>query len=144
MGLKFFDSMSVSTSEIARLGTSYSALLSNFGLQATLPFSIHFNCRRGLIPMAQWSGTSDRKYLAENVAAKTSSRDLNGTNVIGTHLNGAAFNLYFRNIRTLDAGEFSLIQMGCQITHLPLHLFCVSLFRIGRRWERREFGLSCP
>ncbi|XP_054824691.1 nudix hydrolase 8 isoform X2 [Prosopis cineraria] len=103
MGLKFFDSMSVSTSEIARLGTSYSALLSNFGLQATLPFSIHFNCRRGLIPMAQWSGTSDRKYLADNVAAKTSSRDLNGTNVIGTHLNGAAFNLYFRNIRTLDA-----------------------------------------
>ncbi|KAK4262567.1 hypothetical protein QN277_028114 [Acacia crassicarpa] len=103
MGLKFFDSMPVSTSEIGHFGTTYSALLSNFGRQATLPFSLHFNCRRGLILRAQRSGTSDHKYLADNVAAKTSSHNIKGINVKGTHLNGAAFNLYFRNIRILDA-----------------------------------------
>ncbi|XP_061337014.1 nudix hydrolase 8 isoform X2 [Gastrolobium bilobum] len=104
MELKFFSSNSVSTSEVAHVGRSYSTLLNSFRHKVGVRFSTQFKCRRGLF--LRTYGASDNTYLADNafissvgsdnLAAETSSHHING-------INGSTSSFYSRNLRVLDA-----------------------------------------
>ncbi|KAL9326743.1 hypothetical protein ACSQ67_007388 [Phaseolus vulgaris] len=104
MDLKPFSSSSVSTSDVANVGRSYSTLISGFRHKVGVKLSSHFKCRRGLF-LRTYSG-SDNAYFTnkvvsssvgqDNLAAETSSRRINGTN-------GSSASFYHRNLRVLDA-----------------------------------------
>ncbi|BAT75815.1 hypothetical protein VIGAN_01373800 [Vigna angularis var. angularis] len=104
MELKSFSSSSVSTSDVARVGRSYSTFISTFRHKVGVKFSTHFKCRRGLF-LRTYSG-SDKAYFTnevvsssvgqDNLAAETNFRRINGTN-------GSTSSFYYRNLRVLDA-----------------------------------------
>ncbi|KAG4933208.1 hypothetical protein JHK87_047210 [Glycine soja] len=104
MELKSFSSCSVSTSEVAHVGRSYSTLISSFRHKVGVRFSTHFQCRRGLFLTTYCA--SDNTYLTDkavissvgqdNFAAETSSHRINGTN-------GSISRFYSTNLKLLDA-----------------------------------------
>ncbi|KAK7386265.1 hypothetical protein VNO78_26377 [Psophocarpus tetragonolobus] len=104
MELKSFSSSSVSTSDVAHVGRSYSTFISFFRHKVGVRFSTHFKCRRGL--SLRTYSASDNIYLTDktvissvgqdNLTAETSSHRINGTN-------GSTSSFYYRNLRLLDA-----------------------------------------
>lgn len=104
MELKYLSSSSVSTSEVAHVGRTYSTLLSSFRHKVGVRFSTQFKYQRGLF--LRTYGASDNTYLADkavigsvgsdNLAAETSPLYVNG-------INGSASSLYSRNLRVIDA-----------------------------------------
>lgn len=82
---------------------------------------------------AQWSGTSDQKYVADNVAAKTSLLGVNGTT-----LNGETSRLYFRNTRILEAFDDEYGGVIIDPDRLPSNpsAFAPSLSRSLSHWKK--------
>ncbi|TKY55485.1 Nudix hydrolase 8 [Spatholobus suberectus] len=145
MELKSFSSSSVSTSEVAHVGRSYSTLISSFRHVVGVRFSTHFKCRRGLF--LRTCCASDNTYLTDkavissvgedNLAAETSSHRING-------VRGSTSSFYTRNLRVLDAFDDEYGGVVIDPDRLPSNPYSfASVLRISLSyWKRMVNPLS--